>query len=141
MNTASRTAALLALALLAAPAGAPAQDAYPAPVPDGTSRVEAVRPAPAVAPFRVSAGYAPASRTPDAAPAAAFAAPSASRHLLVGAGIGAVAGAAFGLAVVSFADCGGPDCSGERVLGVASLTLGGAAIGALVGGLVYLVRS
>jgi hypothetical protein len=65
---------------------------------------------------------------------------SLSRHLLVGSSIGAVAGAAFGLWVISMADCGGSNCTQQRVLGVAGLAAGGAAIGALGGGLVYLVR-
>ena len=68
------------------------------------------------------------------------AAPSLSRHLGVGAGIGAVAGAVFGLWVISIADCGGPNCTTERVVGVAGNALGGAAIGALVGGVLYLIR-
>lgn len=66
--------------------------------------------------------------------------PSLSRHLWTGAGVGAAAGAAFGLWVISIADCGGPNCTTERVVGVAGNALGGAAIGALIGGMVYLIR-
>lgn len=68
------------------------------------------------------------------------AAPSLSRHLAWGGGIGGLLGAAFGMAVISIADCSGQGCTAERVFGVASLSLGGAAIGALVGGAVYLIR-
>jgi hypothetical protein len=67
-------------------------------------------------------------------------APSASRHLRIGAAAGGVAGALFGLWVISIADCGGPGCTGERVIGVAGNALDGAAVGALIGGLVYLIR-
>lgn len=72
--------------------------------------------------------------------AQARAARSLSRHVVLGAGIGAAAGVALGLWVISIADCGGPDCTAERVLGVAGNALGGAAIGALLGAAVYLVR-
>lgn len=73
-------------------------------------------------------------------PIRAGTAPSLSRHLRVGAGIGGAVGAAFGLWVITIADCGGPNCTTERVLGVASNAVGGAAIGALIGGAVYLIR-
>ena len=67
--------------------------------------------------------------------------PSLSTHLVTGAAIGAVAGALLGLAVVSFADCGGPTCNQERVVGVLATTAAGAGVGALGSALVYLVRS
>lgn len=66
--------------------------------------------------------------------------PSLSRHVRIGGGIGAVAGAALGLWVISIADCGGSNCTTQRVVGVAGNALGGAAIGALIGGAVYLIR-
>lgn len=65
---------------------------------------------------------------------------SLPRHLLGGAGVGAAVGTAFALAVVSLADCAGPTCTGERVVGVVGHALAGAAVGALGGGMVYLVR-
>lgn len=65
---------------------------------------------------------------------------SLSRHLRIGGGIGAVAGVALGLWVISIADCGGSNCTTQRVVGVAGNALGGAVIGALVGGAVYLIR-
>lgn len=68
------------------------------------------------------------------------AAGSLSRHVVLGAGIGALAGAALGLWVISIADCGGPGCTAERVLGVAGNALGGAAIGALIGAVVHRIR-
>jgi hypothetical protein len=52
-----------------------------------------------------------------------------------GAIVGAVAGAAFGLFVVNFADCAGSDCATQRVFGVVAFTGAGAAIGAAMGGL------
>ena len=59
------------------------------------------------------------------------------------AGIGAVAGAALGtlfaIAVVSFADCAGPSCSSERVVGIIGHALGGGLVGALAGVLIAAV--
>lgn len=57
-----------------------------------------------------------------------------------GAIVGGVIGAAFGLAVVSFADCSGSGCTSQRVIGVAGLGIAGAAAGALVGSVISLVR-
>jgi hypothetical protein len=57
-----------------------------------------------------------------------------------GAIVGAVAGAAFGLFVVNFADCAGSDCATQRVFGVVAFTGAGAAIGAAMGGLRRLTR-
>lgn len=68
-------------------------------------------------------------------------APSLSGHVSVGAAAGAVAGALFGLAVISIADCGGPGCNQERILGLIGTTAAGAAVGALGGVLVYAVRA
>jgi hypothetical protein len=59
----------------------------------------------------------------------------------IGAVIGGVAGGLFAVAVVSFADCSGPHCNRERVLGVL-LHLGlGMGIGAAVALLAALGRS
>ncbi len=44
----------------------------------------------------------------------------------LGAGIGGVLGASFGLAVVSFADCAGRNCACERIVGVLGHAAGGA---------------
>lgn len=88
-----------------------------------------VLPDPSVAPPRV-----------EAERLRAVQAPSLSRHLKIGGGIGAVVGAAFGMWVISIADCGGSNCTAQRVVGVAGNALGGAAIGALLGGAVYLIR-
>jgi hypothetical protein len=56
-----------------------------------------------------------------------------------------VVGAAFGLAVVLFADCAGPTCARERVMGVALHAAIGAGIGLVLGGgialLQHLIRS
>lgn len=65
---------------------------------------------------------------------------SLRRHLKIGAVIGAVLGFAFGTAVVALADCSGPHCFGERVMGVVGHGLAGAVAGALAGGAVHLVR-
>jgi hypothetical protein len=62
-----------------------------------------------------------------------------ARWLKIGLIVGAGAGTLFGLAVVCFADCEGPHCTKERIVGVlAHAGLGGAgglALG-LVGGTV-----
>jgi hypothetical protein len=55
-----------------------------------------------------------------------------SRCWLVGAFAGALAGLLFALAVISFADCAGPNCTEERVVGVIGHVLGGALIGEAV---------
>ena len=55
------------------------------------------------------------------------------RVATIGAIVGSIAGALFGLAVVSFADCAGSNCSAERVVGVAGHAAGGAASGLLLG--------
>ena len=65
---------------------------------------------------------------------------SLRRHLVLGSWIGALAGAAFALAVVSLADCGGPGCTREAVIGVAGHALAGAAMGAVAGALTRLIR-
>jgi hypothetical protein len=57
-----------------------------------------------------------------------------------GALIGAVAGAAFGLWVVNFADCDGSGCASQRVVGMVAFTGVGAAIGGAMGGLRRLSR-
>ena len=49
-------------------------------------------------------------------------------------------GAAFGLAVVLFADCAGPTCARERVLGVAMHAAIGAAFGVVLGGAIALLQ-
>ena len=52
--------------------------------------------------------------------------------------MGGVLGASFGVAVVSFADCAGPNCAYERIVGV----LGHAASGAAGGvALAFLLRA
>ena len=83
---------------------------------------------------------APARRIADEMHPMAAVTPSLSRHLLIGSGIGAVAGTVFALAVASLADCGGPHCLGERVIGVAGHAAAGAVVGAVVGSVTYLVR-
>lgn len=55
------------------------------------------------------------------------------RAMLIGAGSGAAAGALFALAVISLADCAGPSCTYERVIGVAGHAAGGALLGAALG--------
>ena len=60
------------------------------------------------------------------------------RALLLGAAIGAAAGALFALAVVSLADCAGPRCGYERVVGVLGHAAAGGAAGLLVGALLRL---
>lgn len=155
----SWTAALL-LALSTVPAVALAQDTGPMAVLGGTGTTSALSLSATTAlshppmagtvasvepPFSAVSNTRepwsrPAPRLLDDAHAVAAQSVSLSRHLLVGSGIGAAAGAAFGLAVVSLADCGGPNCSEERVVGVAGHALAGAVVGALVGGVAYLVR-
>lgn len=128
-------AVALALASFALPLPAGAQEA-------GTARA----PGPALSasapvinePER--SGWLSAAGAAEMDPAQAGAALSLSRHVVLGAGIGATAGAALGLWVISIADCGGSGCTAERVLGVAGNALGGAAIGALLGAAVYLLR-
>jgi hypothetical protein len=51
----------------------------------------------------------------------------------LGAGICGALGASFGLAVVSFADCAGPTCAYERIVGVLVHTAGGAGAGVALG--------
>lgn len=135
----SRSAALLALALLAAPAAAPAQDRAAGGDGTGTPAIGPARASSTSPDVRALRDLAAPRVLHDARPAAATG-PSLSRHLLVGSGVGAAVGTAFALAVFSLADCGGPDCSGERVIGVTGHALAGAALGALVGGVTYLVR-
>jgi hypothetical protein len=60
-----------------------------------------------------------------------------ARSLELGALIGAALGFLFALAVVSFADCAGPHCAGERVVGLAGHAAGGAVIGAACGALAW----
>lgn len=55
------------------------------------------------------------------------------RATLIGAGSGAAVGALFALAVISLADCAGPNCAYERVIGVGGHAAGGAILGALLG--------
>lgn len=60
---------------------------------------------------------------------------------LAGLTIGAVLGGLFGLAVVSFADCAGPHCTYQRVVGVITHAAGVGVLGATAGLLVHsLVR-
>ncbi len=160
----SGTAALLLLALLAAPAAAVAQDSGSATTLGGISQphLSGTGTAPVATLFGTTAPayfpYSsqgddlssadgvrarqslPAPQLLDGVYAIAGRSPSLSRHLLIGSGIGAAAGAAFGLAVISLADCGGPNCSQERVVGVAGHALAGAVVGALFGGVTYLIR-
>ena len=51
--------------------------------------------------------------------------------------MGASLGLLFALAVVSFADCAGPHCAGERAVGLLGHAAGGAVLGAAAGVLVY----
>ncbi len=62
------------------------------------------------------------------------------RWMRIGAWAGRIPATLFALAVVSFADCSGPDCASERVLGVLGHAAGGAAVGALVGLKAWAVR-
>ena len=50
-----------------------------------------------------------------------------------GALIGGAAGTLFAVAVVCFADCAGPDCNRERMLGILLHLAAGLAIGAVIG--------
>jgi hypothetical protein len=60
---------------------------------------------------------------------------------LTGLTIGIALGGLFGLAVVSFADCAGPDCTYQRVVGVVAHAAGAGVVGATAGLLVLtLVR-
>jgi hypothetical protein len=63
---------------------------------------------------------------------------------LIGLTIGIALGGLFGLAVVSFADCAGPDCMHQRMLGVVAHAAGAGVAGAtaslLVHAFVRLVR-
>lgn len=64
------------------------------------------------------------------------------RLTLAGMTIGIVLGGLFGLAVVSFADCAGPDCMYQRVVGVLGHAAGAGVAGATAGLLAYgFVRS
>ena len=133
-------AALLVLALLAAPAAALAQDAGSTVVQD---RPLAEKAALSSTPSFAQGGDPAALAAPRLfhdTNARADMTPSLSRHLLIGSGIGAAAGTLFALAVVSIADCNGPNCPEERVVGVAGHALAGAAVGALAGGVTWLVR-
>ena len=64
-------------------------------------------------------------------------APRLRRFAARGAAVGAALGLLFALAVVSFADCAGPGCAGERLTGLAFHAALGAGLGAAVGALVY----
>jgi len=60
---------------------------------------------------------------------------------LAGLTIGVALGGLFGLAVVSFADCAGPDCTHQRLVGVLAHAAGVGVAGATAGLLVHtLVR-
>lgn len=50
----------------------------------------------------------------------------------LGAGVGGTLGALFGLAVVSFADCAGPNCAYEQLIGVLGHAVGGAGAGSVI---------
>ena len=62
------------------------------------------------------------------------------RRAALGALLGALLGTAFGIAGVSFADCAGPACGRERVLGVLLHAALGGGAGALLGALFAWVR-
>jgi hypothetical protein len=64
---------------------------------------------------------------------------AAARFLLRGAAVGATLGTLFAAAVVSFADCAGPNCDAERVIGLLGHAAGGALAGALLGLLALLL--
>lgn len=55
------------------------------------------------------------------------------RAARLGAGVGGALGALFGLAVVSFADCAGLNCTEERVIGVLAHAAAGAGVGVALG--------
>ena len=57
-------------------------------------------------------------------------------YLTAGAVAGALVGALFALGVIALADCAGPTCLRERVLGVAGHAVSGAAVGGLLGALI-----
>ena len=64
------------------------------------------------------------------------------RLTLEGMTIGIVLGGLFGLAVISFADCAGPDCMYQRVVGVLGHAAGAGVAGATASLLAHgLVRS
>ena len=56
--------------------------------------------------------------------------------IAIGAVAGALFGALFALGVIALADCAGPTCLRERVLGVAGHAVSGAAVGGLLGALI-----
>jgi hypothetical protein len=58
---------------------------------------------------------------------------------LAGLTIGVALGGLFGLAVVSFADCAGPDCTYQRVVGVFAHAVGVGVAGATAGLLVHIL--
>lgn len=60
-----------------------------------------------------------------------------SRFVLAGTVAGGLIGLLFALAVISFADCAGPGCTGERITGVLGHVLGGAVLGAAFGAVAY----
>ena len=62
------------------------------------------------------------------------------RFATIGALLGGLLGTAFALAVVSFADCAGPACGRERVLGVLLHAALGSGAGTLLGALAAWVR-
>ncbi len=55
------------------------------------------------------------------------------KSVRVGAAVGAAAGALFGLAVVLFGDCEGPDCVRQRIVGVLAHVALGVPVGAALG--------
>jgi hypothetical protein len=61
------------------------------------------------------------------------------RPILAGLTVGSVLGGLFGLAVVSFADCSGPDCTYQRVVGVVAHAAGAGVAGGAAGLLVHAV--
>jgi hypothetical protein len=63
-----------------------------------------------------------------------------TRLVAAGATVFAVLGGLFALLVVSFADCAGPSCGRERVVGVLGHAAAGLVLGALLGAVVALVR-
>lgn len=117
---------LLAVLALAAPPVAAAQQA-PAPAPAPSVPAAAVEHAslPTPIPERTHLVALPAAAMEKLPRAALERAPSVSRHVWAGALAGGVAGTLFGLWVISVADCGGPGCTGERVVGVAGMRSAG----------------
>ena len=61
------------------------------------------------------------------------------RSATTGACAGALLGTLFALAVISFADCAGPACGRERVIGVAGHALAGGGAGAVLGVILSLI--